>query len=217
MSEPMPGAQEFWDGFYGRHTRAEQGPVNRELIAQVRGLPPGRALDLGSSEGADAIWLAQQGWSVLAAEVSATACARARTHAARLGLDDRLIVQRRDLATDFPAGEFDLVCALFLHSPVDPGDERARVLRRAVRAVGPGGHLLVVSHWTAPDWHPGMPPVNHPVNLTVPAPDETRATLALPPAQWRIVRDEVVATQAAGPQGQPGVRQDHVLHAQRAS
>src|SRR6476661_3938617 len=43
-------------------------------------LRPGKALELGCGEGADAIWLAQQGWSVTAVDVSAVALERARSH-----------------------------------------------------------------------------------------------------------------------------------------
>lgn len=211
----MPGPQEFWDGFYTRHTWHEQGPVNRHLKTEVAGLTPGRAVDLGCAEGADPIWLGRQGWHVLGVEASAIAVDRARRHVARLGLTDGVTIERRDLPGDFPSGSFDLVSALFLHSPVDPGDERVRILQRAATAVRPGGHLLVVSHWTAPDWHPGMPAVDHPVNLTIPSPEQTRAALRTSVGGWSTMRDQVVPTTVIGPEGQPGTRQDHILHLRR--
>ena len=34
------------------------------LVQEISGLAPGRALDVGAGEGADALWLAEQGWRV---------------------------------------------------------------------------------------------------------------------------------------------------------
>ncbi|MFT3862294.1 SAM-dependent methyltransferase [Micropruina sp.] len=215
MTNPMPSAPQFWDGFYAGHTHAERGPVGRHLIAEVSGLEPGTALDLGCGEGADAIWLAEQGWTVRAVDASRTALARARAHAVRLGLGERIDFAQHDLGSDFPAGEFDLVSAQFLHSPVAAPDERERILRRAGQAVTPGGHLLVVSHWGVPPWHQGLPAVDHPVNLALQSPEQNRAALQLADGQWEIVRDELDTIELTGPEGQPGARQDHVLHVRR--
>ena len=47
------------------------------LVDEVTDLPPGRALDVGSGEGADALWLAGRGWQVLGTDVSQVALDRA--------------------------------------------------------------------------------------------------------------------------------------------
>jgi SAM-dependent methyltransferase len=211
----MPSAPVFWDGFYTGHTRAEQGPVNRILIAEAEGLTPGTALDLGCAEGADAIWLAEHGWDVLGVDASQIAVERAQAHAARLGLGQRARFAQHDLGTDFPAGSFDLVSAQFLHSPVAVPGEREQILRRATEAVAPGGHLLVVSHWSVPSWHPAMPDPGHPVNLTLQSPEENLAALQLAEEEWEVVRDELDRIELTGPDGQPGVREDHVLLVRR--
>ena len=46
---------------------------------------PGTALDVGSGEGADAIWLAKAGWRVTALDISPVALERAADHAAEAG------------------------------------------------------------------------------------------------------------------------------------
>ncbi|MQA95954.1 MAG: methyltransferase domain-containing protein [Streptosporangiales bacterium] len=105
-------------------------------------LTPGTALDLGCGEGADAIWLAEQGWTVTATDVSKVALDRAAAHARERGVT--VDWRRHDLAESFPEGTYDLVCAFFLHSPVDM--PRDGILRSAAAAVAPGGVLLIVGH-----------------------------------------------------------------------
>ena len=50
-----------------------QLPVNPYLPAETMRLPPGAALDAGCGSGAEALWLAEHGWLVTAADISATA------------------------------------------------------------------------------------------------------------------------------------------------
>ncbi|WP_345152704.1 class I SAM-dependent methyltransferase [Nonomuraea rubra] len=57
--------------------------------ARVTDLPPGTALDLGSGEGGDAIWLARKGWRVTAADISGVALRRAARHAEEAGVASR--------------------------------------------------------------------------------------------------------------------------------
>ena len=50
-----------WDARYRKHDAAMwSGRPNGRLVAEVGGLSPGTALDVGYGESADAIWLAQQ-------------------------------------------------------------------------------------------------------------------------------------------------------------
>lgn len=171
-------ASEFWENRYrtGRGTdgRVWSGRVNATVEAQVVGLPPGTALELGSGEGADAIWLAERGWTVTALDISTAALEVAAREAARRGLSDRISWQQTDLTTWRATEQFDLVTSAFLHSPV--AFPREEILRRAVSAVAPGGRLLVVGHAVAPpgsghDHTPGAPPL--------PTPDEVLAALEL--------------------------------------
>ena len=53
--------QEFWDERYASAEAIWSGEPNPHLVGQVAHLAPGDALDVGSGEGADAIWLASRG------------------------------------------------------------------------------------------------------------------------------------------------------------
>lgn len=58
---------------------------NRPLTERVEPLDPGTTLDLGCGEGADAVWLAKQGWCVTAVDVSKVALGRTRELAEKRG------------------------------------------------------------------------------------------------------------------------------------
>ena len=68
-----------WDARYRECDGAMwSGRPNGRLVAEVTALTPGRALDVGCGEGADAIWLGQRGWTVTAIDISEVAICRAR-------------------------------------------------------------------------------------------------------------------------------------------
>src|SRR5579871_5362086 len=76
-----------WDARYReREGQMWSGRPNGRLQAEVAGLTPGRALDVGCGEGADAIWLARSGWTVTAIDISDVALSRAREAAERAGV-----------------------------------------------------------------------------------------------------------------------------------
>ena len=137
---------DFWDEKYAASRRVWSGRPNQRLVEQVTALTPGRALDVGCGEGADTIWLAEQGWQVTAVDVSTVALERTAHHAVEQGVDDRLEIGEYDVMIGEPpleAGAFDLVTAFFLHVPPQDFDD---VYRRVAAAVAPGGRLLVVAH-----------------------------------------------------------------------
>jgi SAM-dependent methyltransferase len=174
----------------------------------MAGMEPGRALDLGCGEGADAIWLAQQGWRVTATDISRTALDRAARQAAAAGVADRIDWQRHDLGASFPDGIFDLVSAQFLHSPGDM--PREKILRTAASAVAPGGLLLVVGHAGPPSWEHSAHPDVH-----FPTPDEVLEALDLPDGQWEVLLSEEHERTQTGPDGQPGTRTDNTVKVRR--
>jgi SAM-dependent methyltransferase len=199
-----PEAQEYWEQHYGARDRVWSGRVNARLAEVVEPLRPGRALDLGCGEGADAVWLADRRWRVVAVDVSQTALQRAAADALYRGLERRIDFQRHDLSDSFPEGTFDLVTAHYLHSPVRL--DRERVLRSAAGAVAAGGLLLIVDHGAAPPWA-GKLARDHPF----PGVDEVVASLNLDDNAWEPLRVESVSRSAEGPEGQIGTVTDHVI------
>ncbi|GIG12234.1 hypothetical protein Cme02nite_05660 [Catellatospora methionotrophica] len=136
---------EFWDERYGSKERIWSGNPNPHLVATVAGFTPGEALDVGCGEGADAIWLAAQGWRVTGVDVSGVALGRAAAVAAERGeLAERITWQQVDVLSWDPApARYDLVSAQFMHLP-RPALEALH--RRLAAVVRPGGTLLIVGH-----------------------------------------------------------------------
>ncbi|MFW0783423.1 class I SAM-dependent methyltransferase [Gordonia sp. CPCC 206044] len=128
-----------WDERYRNADRLWTSDVNPALIAEVAELAAGTALDIGSGEGADARWLADQGWQVTAVDISQVAVDRAREIDPR----DTITWLRADVSVDaIPGRDFGLVSLQYF--PIARTDEST--VRKILDAVGPGGHLLVVSH-----------------------------------------------------------------------
>ncbi|MFI6685924.1 class I SAM-dependent methyltransferase [Streptomyces sp. NPDC050485] len=137
-----PAVRAEWDNRYADRQQLWSGRPNGALVAEVAGLAPGRVLDVGCGEGADAVWLARGGWDVTALEVSGVALERAAGHARDAGVAIHWVHAALTEAQFAPAS-FDLVSAQYpalLRTP-DAAAERA-----LLAAVAPGGVLLLVHH-----------------------------------------------------------------------
>ena len=146
-----------WDERYAAAPQLWSGAPNQALVAAVENLAPGRALDVGCGEGADAVWLAQQGWTVTGLDVSGVALARAAANAADAGVA-LTWVHTGLVEADLPHGTFELVSAQYPVLAKTPN----RVAEHALlAAVAPNGTLVIVHHadFEADDpAHPGFNP-----------------------------------------------------------
>ncbi len=133
-----------WDKRYAATDLVWGASPNRTVEAELSDQPARgrRALDLACGEGRNALWLAERGWRVTAADFSRVAIERARKLADQRGLE--VDWQEADVAAlDSDPGAYALVIILYLQVPED---DRSRVLDRAVAALAPGGELLMIGH-----------------------------------------------------------------------
>lgn len=136
------GDQGEWDQRYAETEQIWSGRPNGALVGEVSGRPPGRAVDVGCGEGADAVWLAGQGWAVTALDVSSVALERAAARAEQAGAEVRWLHAGLLEARLGPAS-FDLVSAQY---PALPRTADRAAERTLLSLVAPGGMLLVVHH-----------------------------------------------------------------------
>ncbi|MBF6332269.1 bifunctional NAD(P)/FAD-dependent oxidoreductase/class I SAM-dependent methyltransferase [Nocardia transvalensis] len=179
------GEEADWDHRYAGPDRAWSVNPNGTLVHEVTELAPGRALDVGTGEGADALWLAERGWKVTATDISGNALARLRAEAERRGLGVDLVRGDANDPAPFGTETFDLVSLQYGSFKRTP-DQRG--LRSLLDAVAPGGTLLAVHH----DLAPLREPVDVAIQTRMYDPeafvgvDEIAAALTADPDTWHV-------------------------------
>ncbi|MSX07371.1 MAG: methyltransferase domain-containing protein, partial [Actinobacteria bacterium] len=76
----------YWEHHWDDRT-SHTVAANPYLAEETAALTPGNALDAGCGAGAEAIWLAEQGWRVTGADISGSALATAAQQAEAVGVD----------------------------------------------------------------------------------------------------------------------------------
>ena len=139
--------REDWDRRYADKDFVWTVDANRFVTAEVGALPPGRALDLATGEGRNAVWLAENGWTVRAVDFSGVAIEKGRRLAGARNVADRIEFVVADLNDHpFEAEHFDLVLLIYLQLPQG---ELGPIIQRAARSVAQGGTFLLVAHDSA--------------------------------------------------------------------
>jgi SAM-dependent methyltransferase len=146
------------------------------------------------------VWLASQGWAVVAVEISRTALGLAAANAERAGVSERITFEQHDRSRSFPEGKFDLVTASFLAAC-----PREAVFRRAAKAVAPAGHLLIIDHGSRSPWSSAPP------DWRFPTAGETLASLDLEEPDWSRIHVDALERDATGPSGGTAIVRDNVL------
>jgi SAM-dependent methyltransferase len=159
------------------------------------------------ARGADAIWLAQQGWDVVAFDVSSTALARATTIIAAAEVEVTLC-HGGLLDVELPRPQYDLVNVQYPAL----GHEDGRTLAAVLDLVAPGGTLLFVHHAdvdTTEALEKGFDPADYAL------PEDVHDAIVARPG-WEVLvfekRDRHVATGAGA-----GHTADLVLKARRTA
>lgn len=193
-------SQPAWEERYGEHHHGVwSGQPNAQLVAQTADLPPGRALDAGCGEGADAMWLAGQGWRVTAVDFSRTALARAQARSTDVEW------RHEDLTVWTPEERaYDLVSAQFVHLPA-----LLELHGRLAAAVAPGGSLLIVGHDPTDDAGHHRPQVPG-MFFTA---DEVAGSLD--PERWEVLVAEARPRAGLTHEGVELTVRDIVVHARR--
>lgn len=139
---PAFGSQ-WWEQHYQGQGAVRSVP-SPHMVAELAGLPAGTALDAGCGTGADAVWLARQGWEVTAIDISPTALEQAERFAAVHARDvaPRISWVVADLTAWEPARQYGLVVCQYVH----PDAPFSEFVARLAYAVAPGGTLFVVGH-----------------------------------------------------------------------
>jgi len=107
------------------------------LMESTKGFLSGKALDVGTGQGRNAVWLAQQGWDVTGIDISSIGLATASENAGfRINT-----VKTSYLDFDFGTEQWDLIVMILSWAPVsDPA-----FVARLSMSLRPGG-VLVFEH-----------------------------------------------------------------------
>lgn len=128
--------RKLWNHFLLDETwrRTRFNPAANQLLTEtVRGLPPGRALDVTMGEGRNALHLAELGWQVTGVDIADEALRYARQRAQELGVT--LTTIAHDAASfDWGLGCWNLLVLCY-------ADEQAHA-SRTFEALQPGGLVV---------------------------------------------------------------------------
>ncbi|QCE34481.1 class I SAM-dependent methyltransferase [Acetobacteraceae bacterium] len=207
-SNPLPeeNLKEFWERRYRKEVgKAFHSPRPRlKHFVERLALQGGKALDIGCGRGEDSIWLAQQGFEVVGADISQSALEQARILADQAGakISQKIHFVCADLDLEFPEDKYDLVSAQFFESPVPFA--RNRILKKAAEFVRDGGIFLTTSHVSRPPW-------SWPMRFTPPSPESAFNSLGLVSEEWEKICVADLNRIATGPSGEKAIVRDGVI------
>jgi SAM-dependent methyltransferase len=149
---------EQWEWHYRRPPVWDTGRPCCEMqrVLAEHGVEPCRIIELGCGTGANAVWLARQGFEVTGVDLNPRAVSQARRHAASAGVKARFVAA--ELHDDWRfGGPFDLLVDIGCQSAVRRVD-RPGYLRACEHLLRPGGRaFLLAGHAQEPEDEGGPP------------------------------------------------------------
>ncbi len=127
---PDPGR---WDRVYSDPVPIFSTAPNAFMAEVVKGLKPGRALDIGMGQGRNSVYLARLGWEVTGIDISERGMAIARKSAEAAGVAIKTIGASMD-DFDYGIAQWDLIVGTYVG---------VSWREKAVRALKPGGVVVV--------------------------------------------------------------------------
>ena len=124
----------FWSKIRAQGTIKLNQLPSHLLMQAVKGVKPGRALDVEMGQGRNGLYLAQQGWDVTGSDFSAKALELAQENAKADGVTIHAVLAK-DEDFDFSQQQWDLIAFLY------PMEKRS--FAKARQALKPGGLVVV--------------------------------------------------------------------------
>lgn len=137
--------RDFWNEKFANTEYVYGTEPNDFLVSAVTKLKRGATLSLAEGEGRNAVWLAQQGFTVSAIEQSEKGVGKTL----RLALQRGVIVmaERGELETfHIQPNSWDLVVSIFAHTPQEL---RRKLHRQVVAGLKPGGVFVLEAYTPA--------------------------------------------------------------------
>jgi SAM-dependent methyltransferase len=139
-----------WDERFRRGEYPQDPDPSPVLANYVDEMPDGRALDVATGTGRNAVFLATEGYTVDAVDRSAEGLAITRENARERGVADRLNPIQADVSTfAFPPERYEVVTVSFYRAVDRLPDIKA--------ALAPGGYLFVEHHLRSAEPAPSGP------------------------------------------------------------
>ena len=143
---PPENPRDRWNTVFEREIPYLRTAPSKLLIEATQGRKPGTALDLGTGQGRNAIYLAGEGWDVTGVDISDVAVEQAKKNAAARGV--KMQVVEADLDTfEFGTERWDLITSFYMHSWHQ--NSKTDIPTRIYNALRPGG-LLVMETFRRP-------------------------------------------------------------------
>jgi 2-polyprenyl-3-methyl-5-hydroxy-6-metoxy-1,4-benzoquinol methylase len=124
---------ERWDRVYSDPVPIFNSAPNTFMAEVVKGLKPGRALDIGMGQGRNSVYLAKLGWDVTGFDISERGMEIAQKSAEAAGVKIKTVKASME-DFDFGVGQWGLVVATYVGA-----DWR----EKAVKGLKPGGVVVV--------------------------------------------------------------------------